>query len=176
MEGLDLCVRTPSRWVEGARRGFRNLGWVVAGGERPQPRWISVGRSTLLIRLNFLTITAFLSMAPFGPRALGAGAHGKQAVTQLSGGCDEPEIVMSGVFTLTGPPPFVLVVCDATRKHLSPQPLLCHQRNVKGSSGFSWLLNQTQGEQGSRFCVQDVRTSLPPVLSRPLGSPSPHRS
>lgn len=176
MEGLDLCVRTPSRWVEGARRGFRNLGWVVAGGERPQPRWISVGRSTLLIRLNFLTITAFLSMAPLGPRALGAGAHGKQAVTQLSGGCDEPEIVMSGVFTLTGPPPFVLVVCDATRKHLSPQLLLCHQRNVKGSSGFSWLLNQTQGEQGSRFCVQDVRTSLPPVLSRPLGSPSPHRS
>ena len=83
MEGLDLCVRTPSRWVEGARRGFRNLGWVVAGGERPQPWWISLGRSTLLIRLNFLTITAFFSMAPLGPRALGAGAHGKQVVTAL---------------------------------------------------------------------------------------------
>ena len=118
MEGSDLCVRTPSRWVEGARRGFRNLGWVVAGGERPQPRWISVGRSTLLIRLNFLTITAFLSMAPLGPRALGAGAHGKQVVTQLSGGCDEQESVTSGVFTLAGPPLLVLVVCDTTQEAL----------------------------------------------------------
>lgn len=118
MDGLDLCVRTPSRWVEGARRGFRSLGWVVAGGERLQPQWISVGRSTLLIRLNFLTITAFLSMAPLESRVLGAGTHGKQVVTQLLGGCDEQEIVTSGVFTLTGPPLFVLVVCDNTQEAL----------------------------------------------------------
>ena len=50
---------------------------------------------------------------------------------------------------------------------MSPQPLLCHQRNVKGSSGFSWFLNRTQGEQGSRVCVQGVGTSLPPVSPGP---------
>lgn len=96
------------------------------------------GRSTLLIRLIPYCddYSIFLAWLLLGLEHCRAGHMGLGSHTALSGGCDEPEIVMSGVFTLAKAHlPFVLVVCDATRKHLSPQPLLCHQRNVKEISG-----------------------------------------